>query len=39
MHTVIFAGGTVQPGKAVNEAIASADFIIAADKGAATALS
>lgn len=39
MHIVIFAGGTVQPGKAVNEAIASANLIIAADKGAATALS
>ena len=39
MHIVIFAGGTVRPGKAINEAIASADLIIAADKGAATALS
>lgn len=38
MHVVIFAGGTVQPGKAVEQAIASAGLIIAADSGAATAL-
>ena len=38
MHVVIFAGGTLQPGKAFYEAIASADMIIAADSGAATAL-
>lgn len=38
MHAVIFAGGTLRPGKAVNAAIASADLIIAADSGAATAL-
>jgi thiamine pyrophosphokinase len=38
MHVVIFAGGILQPGKAVYEAIASADMIIAADSGAATAL-
>lgn len=38
MHVIIFAGGTLQPGKAVNDAIASADLIIAADSGAQTAL-
>ena len=38
MHVVIFAGGTVRPGKALNNAIASADMCIAADSGAATAL-
>src|SRR2546430_15813500 len=38
MHALIFAGGTVQPGEAVAAAIASADLIIAADSGAATAL-
>lgn len=38
MHAVIFAGGTLRPGKAVNDAIASADLILAADIGAATAL-
>lgn len=38
MHVVIFAGGTLRPGKAVNDAIASADLIIAADAGAQTAL-
>jgi thiamine pyrophosphokinase len=38
MDVVIFAGGTVKPGKAFYEAIASADMIIAADSGAATAL-
>jgi thiamine pyrophosphokinase len=38
MHVVIFAGGTLQTGKAVNDAIASADLIIAADSGAQTAL-
>ncbi len=39
MHIVIFAGGTLRPGKAVDAAIAQADCIIAADGGAATALS
>ena len=39
MHTVIFAGGTVRPGRAVNEAITTADYIIAADSGARTAFS
>jgi len=38
MHVVIFAGGTLKPGKAFYQAIASADLIIAADSGAATAL-
>lgn len=38
MHVVIFAGGTLRPGKAVNDALASADLIIAADAGAQTAL-
>ena len=38
MHVVIFAGGTIQPGKAVQAAIASADLFIAADRGAASAL-
>lgn len=38
MHAVIFAGGTVRTGKAVQTSIASADLIIAADSGAATAL-
>ena len=33
MHAVIFAGGTLRPGKAVDAAIASADLIIAADRG------
>jgi thiamine pyrophosphokinase len=38
MHIVIFAGGSVRAGKAVDEAIAQADCIIAADGGAAAAL-
>src|SRR5260221_14793295 len=38
MHVVIFAGGTLRPGKAFYRAIASADLIIAADSGDATAL-
>ncbi len=38
MHVVIFAGGTVRPGKAFYDAIGSADMCIAADSGAATAL-
>jgi thiamine pyrophosphokinase len=38
MHVVIFAGGTLQPGKAFYDAMTSADMIIAADSGAATAL-
>jgi len=41
MMLLIFAGGTLRPGRAVNEAIATADLIIAADRGAedGTALS
>jgi thiamine pyrophosphokinase len=39
MHVVIFAGGTYQPGKASQKAIIDADMLIAADSGAATALS
>ena len=38
MHVVIFAGGTLRPGKAVQMAITTADLVIAADSGAATAL-
>jgi thiamine pyrophosphokinase len=38
MHCIIFAGGTVQPGKAVDAAISAAEMVIAADSGAATAL-
>jgi thiamine pyrophosphokinase len=38
MQTLIFAGGTLRPGKAFHTAIATADLIIAADSGAATAL-
>ncbi len=38
MHIVIFAGGLLRPGRAVAEALATADMIIAADSGAATAL-
>lgn len=38
MQTVIFAGGTVKSGRAVYEAIASAELVIAADSGAASAL-
>src|SRR5258708_15004155 len=38
MHVIIFAGGALQPGKALYDAISSVDMIIAADRGAATAL-
>jgi len=38
MQAVIFAGGTLRPGKAVQTAIAQADLILAADSGASTAL-
>lgn len=38
MHVIIFAGGTIQPGKAVNEALANVDMVIAADSGAEAAL-
>ncbi len=37
MHVVIFAGGKLQPGKGFYNAMASADMIVAADSGAATA--
>src|SRR5947209_6295046 len=38
MHVVIFAGGTIQPGKAVDEALSRANLVIAADSGAEAAL-
>jgi thiamine pyrophosphokinase len=38
MHVVIFAGGTLRPGRAFYDAISSADMFIAADSGAETAL-
>jgi thiamine pyrophosphokinase len=38
MHIIIFVGGTLQAGKAVDGAIADADLILAADSGALTAL-
>jgi thiamine pyrophosphokinase len=38
MHVVIFAGGTVRSGRAIFDAIGSANMFIAADSGAATAL-
>ncbi len=38
MHVVIFAGGTLQTGQKVRAAIANNDLVIAADRGAATAL-
>jgi thiamine pyrophosphokinase len=38
MHVVIFAGGTLRSGKALAQALATTDLIIAADSGAATAL-
>jgi thiamine pyrophosphokinase len=37
MHAVIFVGGTIRPGSAVTAAIAAADLIIAADRGAENA--
>src|SRR5579885_46735 len=37
-HAIIFAGGTLQSGKAVDAALAHADLIIAADSGADIAL-
>ncbi len=39
MQIVIFAGGTLRPGKAVDAALAQAERIMAADSGAAAALS
>jgi len=38
MRTVIFVGGTLHPGEAMQAAIAEAELVIAADSGAATAL-
>jgi thiamine pyrophosphokinase len=38
MHVVIFAGGTIQAGTAVDEALASAHMVIAADSGAESAM-
>jgi thiamine pyrophosphokinase len=38
MHAIIFVGGTLRAGKAVEKAIASADLILAADSGAIIAL-
>ena len=38
MRVVIFAGGTLRPGRGFYDAMAGADLIIAADSGAATAL-
>jgi thiamine pyrophosphokinase len=38
MHAIIFAGGTLRPGEAVQRAITTADLVVAADKGASTAL-
>lgn len=38
MHIVVFAGGTLRPSAQVDRAIQTADMIIAADSGAATAL-
>ncbi|GHO66187.1 thiamine pyrophosphokinase [Ktedonobacter sp. SOSP1-52] len=38
MHIVVFAAGSLRPGSGIQEALASADLVIAADKGAQTAL-
>lgn len=38
MHVIIFAGGTIQSGTAVDKALAQGELIIAADSGASTAL-
>src|SRR5579864_7594497 len=38
MHIIVFAGGALEAGEAFYKSIASADMIIAADSGAATAL-
>jgi thiamine pyrophosphokinase len=38
MHVIIFAGGTVQEGPAVEQALARGELVIAADSGASTAL-
>lgn len=37
MHIVIFAGGTIHPGRAMQQALSSADMVIAADSGAIAA--
>ena len=37
MHSIIFVGGSLRAGKAVEKAIANADLILAADSGAMTA--
>jgi thiamine pyrophosphokinase len=39
MHIIIFAGGTLQQGVAVERALAGSELVIAADSGARTALS
>lgn len=38
MHVIIFAGGTLQQGPAVEQALARGGLVIAADSGASTAL-
>ncbi len=38
MHVIIFAGGTVQAGAALDKALAEGELVIAADSGACTAL-
>lgn len=38
MHIIIFAGGTVQQGTALDKALAEAELVLAADGGARTAL-
>jgi thiamine pyrophosphokinase len=38
MHVILFAGGTVQGGSAVEQALAKAEMVIAADSGAMAAL-
>lgn len=38
MHAVIFAGGSIRPGERVKQALANADLIVAADRGAMSAL-
>lgn len=38
MHIIIFAGGTVQTGKAVDKVLNEGEMVIAADSGARTAL-
>jgi thiamine pyrophosphokinase len=38
MHVVIFAAGALRPGRAVDASLDGADLVIAADRGAATAI-